>query len=220
MLSLRKLFSARRLLPYKAECERIFLPRVSTSGWRDHCWVYLKLFYFLSHILRMSLSYAEWTGHVHLDMTHFNPAYRIVRQSNLFQARLMLLIISFVMFGLYLHYFLYYAFGTSKSVVLECNQQLNFHNPKAMLQDNPHLFAGLHQVSRRNAVHLVNVLWKLVRKDDQTLGTVRFRQPLSMFPVLSRRNRVNEFLLYLGSEWLILYLMFVYRKSCFHFVDL
>lgn len=210
---LKKFMSTTRLvLPYKADLGRILFPHANSLGSKERFGENLKLAFYASHIFRLGTIYVDYKTQGGFGWTHFDAAYRAVIEFKLFAADFFLFIIFFAIYGIYLNYFLYYFFGTGPRAVLRCYRQLNFHNPKAMLKDNRNLFQGLDRISIESTTKWLRILWKLVRKDKTTLDMIHFRKRLSMFPKLTKKDRVNEFLIYLVSESTVFLLILAFRE--------
>lgn len=200
------------LLPFKAECEKILF---ASSGSQKRLLDLFLLTLYAGNIIRAVAIYVDWTSNGHYGLIDFDFAYRIVAETKLVSANFLLFLIFFIVYGIYLHYFLYYFFGTGPETLLQCYRQVNLVNPRMLIQDNRKLLKNFRKVSKKNALELCRFTWKLFRKDENVLDKICFRRHLPRFPMLTKKDRVNEFLLYLGSELIILFFMFIYRKFSF-----
>lgn len=206
MLSLRKFVSAKQLLPYRARLEKILWPQANVF------WDNAKMMLYVVHIIRVLVICIDWNTKGQFGLLNLDAAYRFAFEFKLIEANFAIFIVLFCLFGAALNYFLYYFFGNSTARVLQCYRQLNLDNPQAMLDQK--LFADIDKVSLKNGLKFARLIWKLLRKDKNILDKIEFRKRLSMFPLLSKENRVTEFLVYLGLEVTMVLLMAMLRKSC------
>lgn len=197
---------------YKAELQKILFRREDAFTLRESLWSTMVLGLNVLQMIRLLVAYVDCRTGRQSGWINFDVCYRFLARLQLFDANFALFIILFLFYGLYLNYFLYVSFGKSSPVVLACHRQVDLTNPKAMVEDNRRWFANITKVSRKNATELSRLVWKLLRKDEEVLQSIRFRKPLSMYPMLTKENRVTEFLIYLASEVIISSSMLIYRK--------
>lgn len=213
MWSLKNFVLARLKLPYRAEFRTILFERESplTNNKRRFLDAFERIM-FVTYIIRITCVYLDQQTKGKLGWENFDILYRINKKIAINNFPLYILL--FAVFGFYLKYFFNTLRATCSPTELQCHRQLCFHNPEAMIQDNKHLFQPYTKISAKNVLNLSRLIWKLFRKDEAVLKTICFRKRLSVFPMLSKRNRVNEILIYLCCELMMLWLMLIHRK-CF-----
>lgn len=212
MLSPKKFAVSKLKFPYKAELGKIIFPQENASAFREHSWNTLRFVLNVVNIIRLMIILIDWKFQGGFGWINVDATFRITLELKLCPANFPLFLIFLLIYAIYLNYFLYYFFGTGSPTVLQTDQQLNFQNPKAMIKDNKKLFKNFNKISMKKAIELSRLLWKLFWKDENTLRLVCFRKRLSMFPRLSKKNRVNGFMIYLFSELVFAMFMLIYRK--------